>query len=167
MTDSQYYLNDLWKFDPSTAEWTWMGGSNALGASGVYGNLGVPAAGNVPGSRSAAANWTDASGNFWLFGGIGTANTSNDLWMFSPATSEWTWMGGSGAGSPGDQPGVYGTLGKPGIGSIPGSRSGASTWTDANGNLWLFGGLVPGTSGFEIQFNDLWEFIPAKNEWVF
>ncbi|MDR3727417.1 MAG: kelch repeat-containing protein, partial [Terracidiphilus sp.] len=22
------YLNDLWKFNPSTLEWTWMGGSN-------------------------------------------------------------------------------------------------------------------------------------------
>lgn len=37
------YLNDLWKFDPQTSEWTWMGGSNTVlyygGQPGVYGTL--------------------------------------------------------------------------------------------------------------------------------
>ena len=42
----QEYYNDLWMFNPSTAEWTWMGGSNADvpgivgGVAGVYGTLG-------------------------------------------------------------------------------------------------------------------------------
>jgi hypothetical protein len=71
-------------------EWTWMGGNNAVSATcasgtlapcgtsgtilgnvGVYGTLGVPAAGNIPGSRSGASTWVDKSGNFWLFGGSG------------------------------------------------------------------------------------------------
>ncbi len=34
-------LNDLWRFDPQTGQWTWMSGSNMAGAKGVYGTLGV------------------------------------------------------------------------------------------------------------------------------
>ncbi len=48
-------LNDLWEFNPSTHEWAWMGGSALVGSNqgqpGVYGTLGVAAAGNVPGGR--------------------------------------------------------------------------------------------------------------------
>ena len=161
-------LNDLWKFNPSTLEWTWMGGGNLLpdggylgGLPGVYGTLGVPAAGNIPGGRESAATWVDNSGNLWLFGGeaYGEVNqlwgnyTLNDLWEFNPSTDEWAWMGGSNL--PG-QPGVYGSLKTPAPANIPGSRSGATSWTDKSGNLWLFGGGL----------NDLWEFNPSTNEWA-
>ena len=48
-------LNDLWEFNPSTKQWTWMGGSstvgNRRGQPGVYGTSGTPAAGNIPGGR--------------------------------------------------------------------------------------------------------------------
>jgi hypothetical protein len=74
-------------------------GSNG-GQAGVYGTLGTPAAGNAPGGRYAAANWTDSSGHLWLFGGWGydgngNSGYLNDLWEFSPATSEWVWISGS------------------------------------------------------------------------
>ena len=85
-------------------EWAWMGGSSTLdiydGQPGVYGTLGTPAAGNVPGGRWDASSWTDSSGNLWLFGGDGVRcqrvwNADlNDLWEFNPSTNEWTWMGG-------------------------------------------------------------------------
>ena len=143
-----YNLNDLWKFNPSTNEWTWMGGSSTLGSgctyrpfcgrSGVYGTLGVPAAGNIPGGRYDAASWADSSGHFWLFGGQvvnanGNSGILNDLWEFDPSMNQWTWMGGSSTG----QPGVYGTLGVPAAGNIPGGREGAASWTDSSGNFWL------------------------------
>jgi hypothetical protein len=172
-------LNDLWAFNPSTNEWTWMGGSSTVSSCwtygtayygqstfcaqpGVYGTLGVPAAGNIPGSRSRAVGWTDSSDNFWLFGGFGyDANGPglfNDLWEFNPSTSEWTWMGGSSTlGSCTEQgcgqPGVYGTLGVPALGNIPGGRSDAVSWTDNSGNFWLFGGFYGS--------NELWEYQPS------
>ena len=50
------YLNDLCEFDQATKEWTWVSGANKStkdGAEqGVYGTLGVAAAGNVPGGRN-------------------------------------------------------------------------------------------------------------------
>ena len=65
------WINDLWEFNPSTKEWTWMGGSKTSASHGVYGTLGVFAAGNIPGGRWAATTWKDGNGNFWLFGGYG------------------------------------------------------------------------------------------------
>src|ERR1700733_287906 len=81
-------------------QWAWMGGSNSQNQPGVYGTLGTPAAGNIPGSRSNAITWTDSNGNFWLFGGQGYDGASqygtlNDIWQFNPLTREWTWMSGS------------------------------------------------------------------------
>jgi hypothetical protein len=137
-------------------QWTWVSGSNTVNQQGSYGTLGVPAPGNIPGSRDSAMSWTDAAGNLWFFGGEGFGSNGggffNDLWKFSGG--EWTWMGGS---SVGGQPGTYGTLGTPAAGNVPGGRVNAATWTDAHGNLWLFGGFAveSGTAGY---FNDLWEY---------
>ena len=159
-------LNDLWKFTPATRTWTWMGGSNTAGASGIYGSLDVPSATNVPGARFRAVSWTDSSGNFWLFGGSGNdsgpyGGDLNDLWMYTPTNNTWTWMGGS---SPAWASGVYGTLGTPSTTNVPGARGGAVSWTDAGGNLWLFGGQEHGTINDDL--NDLWEYSPTKKTWT-
>ncbi len=152
-----------------TGEWGWMGGSNSLGVGqkGVYGMLGTPAPGNFPGARYGASSWTDSGGHLWLFGGQGyDASGSlfylNDLWEFDPSTNEWAWMGGRNTG---DESGVYGTLGTPAPGNIPGARFGASSWTDDSGNIWLFGGLGRDVNRYGFVLNDLWEFNPSTNEW--
>jgi len=150
-------LNDLWEFTPTTKEWTWVSGSNSGNASGVYGTLGVPSANNVPGARVGAVSWTDRSGNFWLFGGSGIDSTEdaslfNDLWEFAPATKEWTWVSGGTTGL---------TAGN------PGGRTGAVSWTDSGGNLWLFGGDgYSSETGNLGELNDLWEFDPTSKEWT-
>jgi N-acetylneuraminic acid mutarotase len=180
-------LNDLWKFDTSTSEWTWMSGNSTLaynpavgsGEPGVYGTLGSPAPENKPGSRFDAQGWTDKSGNLWLFGGYGFDSTGqvnflNDLWKFDPSTNEWTWMGGdSTLPCLSNQfnfcfirPSVYGTLGTPAAGNAPGGLAQAATWTDANGNFWLFGGHGGDAGGGRCYLNDLWEFNPTSNEWT-
>jgi N-acetylneuraminic acid mutarotase len=168
-------FNDLWEYLPSSNEWAWMGGSNGCVPKsitlcftyGVYGTLGTPAGGNIPGSRSKASSWTDGQGHFWLFGGYGGDATFNDLWEYDPSTAEWTWMGGS---DKFDQPGVYGTLGQAGSGNTPGARNSAFNWTDGTGNLWLFGGFGVGTAagpgGTNYDLNDLWEFNTSTSEWT-
>ena len=160
-------------------EWTWMGGSSTGNQPGVYGKLGTPAAGNIPGGRDNAASWTDKNGNFWLFGGEGYDTNGNfgylnDLWEFNPSKGEWTWMGGSStvpascAGSSTvtcGQPGVYGTLITPVAGNVPGGRDSVATWTDSGGNFWLFGGEGFDASGTFGTLNDLWEFNTTSKEW--
>jgi N-acetylneuraminic acid mutarotase len=175
-TGASGFLNDLWEFSPSTNEWTWMSGASTISGNalpGVYGQLGVPAASNVPGGRWEATGWIDGSGNLWLFGGYGLGYSGsylcdlNDLWRFTPSTNEWTWMGGSNSTNNGYcQQGVYGILGVPAAGNVPGSREEPTSWTDRSGNLWLFGGWGNSTSYSGQELNDLWEFTPSTNLWT-
>ena len=165
-------LDDLWEFNPSTSQWTWQDGSDLAAntnqvfplTQAVYGLPGVPQAGNTPGGRAGGGAWTDHSGHFWLFAGSGL----NDLWEFDPASKQWTWMAGSsyyylGTGPPG----VYGRLGAPTLQSAPGTRTNFVDWTDSFGNLWLWGGDGPDSNPTESGgLDDLWEFIPSANEWV-
>ncbi len=148
--------------------WTWIGGSNAGGAAGVYGTLGVAAPSNVPGARTGAGSWTDPAGNLWLFGGEGYDSAGalgylNDLWKFNPAAGAWTWIAGSNTRN---AAAVYGTLGIAAAGNVPGARQPAASWSDSSGNLWLFGGTAGGTGNSAVDFNDLWEFNPTAGTWT-
>ncbi|WP_353064894.1 hypothetical protein RBB77_03920 [Tunturibacter psychrotolerans] len=114
-------------------QWTWVGGANVPDQSSVYGTQGSAAPGNIPGAREQGVSWTDNSGNFWLFGGWGSAaspsQTSsnilvldgygllNDLWKYSGG--QWTWVGGSELF---DQPGTYGIQGTPSPNNVPTGR---------------------------------------------
>jgi hypothetical protein len=164
------YFDDLWEYYPSTNEWAWMGGSSQLNQSGIYGNEGTPAAGNIPGSRSSMVSWTDTSGDLWLFGGQGydsnaTPGDFNDLWEFNPSTNEWAWIDGSSTVSAPVYvpPGVYGTLGVPAPGNTPGGRQNASGWIDQSGNFWLFGGSGADANDTLGSLNDLWRFGAATS----
>ena len=172
------YLNDVWKFDPLTNDWTWMGGSSTVpcpycGQPGKYGAFGSPAPENIPGARSGPTEWADHNGNVWIFGGLGYDSRGiqsylNDLWEFNPSANEWTWMGGSQFGSNYDAglPGLYGTLDVPGIENIPWSLINPASWTDNNGNLWLFGGIGEDTTSTGYYLNDMLEFYPSLDEWA-
>jgi hypothetical protein len=178
--------NDLWEFNLATNQWAWMGGSIAStctsnGSGGntctddpVFGTLGQPSALSIPGTRYGAYTWTDKAGNFWLFGGEESlAGTSlDDMWEFNPSTNQWAWMGG--ASKPTCASGnsqcwevaVYGNLGTPAAGNVPGGREGGRSWVDKAGNFWLFGGSVgqpqPSSRSFA-YYNDVWEFNPSTS----
>jgi Kelch motif len=179
------YLNDLWKFNPSTGNWTWVsGGSTGTpgndstglgdGNAGSYGTKGVAAAGNTPGARIAAATWTDAAGNLWLFGGYGCdstdscANYLDDLWKYNPTTGDWTWEAGAdtNGSTQGSVDGVYGTKGTAAAGNTPGGRESAIGWTDAAGNLWLFSGAGYDSVGNTGSLSDMWEYSPTAGTWT-
>lgn len=185
------FLNDLWEFNGTT--WTYMTGSKTANPAGVYGTQGTGAGTNFPGGRQEAVGWPDNSGHLWLFGGEGYDSTGtvtgilNDLWMYSIAGNQWTWVTGSKLmnqlGSYELQPmiGPVSTRGAAGTcgltqgdtnlgcspvstaGAEPGSRWGASAWADAGGNFWLFGGWgldSTGTNG-NGALNDTWVYTPS------
>ena len=240
------YLNDLWKFNPSSHLWTWIGGNRSTNSTGNYNSKGTPSVNNIPGARQNAVGWTDSQGNFWLFGGEGIiakkekkddppppggnngggnngggngnggndnsggndnnegnngndkdkdkdkdnngrgnsghghgnegnggGNHSelesadegllNDLWMYSPATGEWTWVSGT---DKANEKGKYGTLSQQSDSNFPGARSLAMSWTDFNGNFWLFGGRGYSSKSSISDLNDVWKFSPGNREWV-
>jgi hypothetical protein len=161
-------LNDLWEYSPSTELWVWQGGSDVVGAAASYGTQGTPAAGNNPGAREGAAQWTDAAGNFWLFGGDTLAGQNweefNDLWSYSPTTGLWTWVGGSKTEA---NAGIYGTLGVPAASNLPPARTDAISWVDSAGVFWLFGGARLDSNGsYRAVFNDLWSYDPSSGLWT-
>ncbi|MGB7283125.1 MAG: kelch repeat-containing protein [Candidatus Acidiferrum sp.] len=174
------FLSDLWEY--TGGNWVFVLGNKTTNQNGAYGQVGTPAAGNLPGGRQEAVGWADTNGNLWLFGGegedsVGTANgILNDLWVYNITNNQWTWVAGS---STANQTGVYGlqpfvgppsttgaagTVGLPGAASstLPGSRWGASAWVDKGGNFWLLGGWgldSTGTNG-NGALNDLWVYTP-------
>lgn len=173
-TDPVKRLHDLWMYNPSSGQWTWMGGSDEPGGTlshsgaGVYGTLGVGAPANLPGARVNAVSWRDANGDFWLFGGeghdsAGNLGRLNDLWMYDISANEWVWVSGS---TLVNQSGVYGTQGTADAANLPGGRHSATGWIDGSGTLWLLGGSGFDQSGACCFLNDLWTFSGGNWTWV-
>ena len=149
-------LDDLWKYNPATNEWTWVKGDKTINQFAHYGTKNIHSALNKPGGRYMGISWTDMYGDLWIFGGFGfndqSAGYLNDLWKFHPATNEWTWVKGD---STLDEVSVYGVQGMPDPDNKTGSRTGSLAWSDGGGNLWLFGGF--GYDGSAAgTLNDLW-----------
>lgn len=143
-------LNDLWKFDTTTFQWTWVSGANTFNS---------PGSDTVPRARFGASSWIDADDNLWLFSGMGQAN---DLWKFNTNASQWTRINGS-------TPISYGTQGVSSNTNMPGGKEFGVSWIDASGLVWLFGGFgsTSSSGGWSTGYlNDLWKFDPATSQWV-
>lgn len=144
-----------------------MKGPSAPLMPGVYGTQGVPSPLNNPGYRAfGCVTWVDAAGDLWLYGGRGPDmngfyGVSDELWRYSIATNEWTWMKGSGNA---DQPAIFGTVQVPSpVNNPPGICETACGWIDAGGDLWLFGG--DGALGPN-NHDAMWRYSIATNEWT-
>jgi hypothetical protein len=160
-------LNDLWKFDTLTKEWTWMSGTHTINDFGNYGSRGVPSATNrPPGIGLGAATWTDLNNNLWIFGGfINRPGPYNgpcaDLWKYDIGTNTWTWMKGPGTLY---AAGVFGTITIADTSNYPPARYESTTaWVDSNNDLWLFGGRHTNAGDF---LNDVWKYNIASNTWT-
>ena len=166
-TDESGNLNDLWKYNPTSKQWTWVGGSNASGAYGVYGLQNTAASSNMPGARSSGTSWRDDAGNLWMLGGLGhnESNTGylNDLWEYNVSTNQWAWISGE---STTDTAGAYGTQGIASVANYPGGRFDAVSWVDNDGSFWIFGGAGNGAST-NGNLNDLWMYSGINAESAF
>src|SRR5690606_31667821 len=78
-------------------------------------------------------------------------------------TALWTWISGSEVPN---QDSVYGAKGVPAPGNTPGARSDAFSWTDAAGDLWLFGGRAPGWFSAGVPGDAMWRFEPDTGMWT-
>ncbi len=152
-------LNDLWRYDIATNEWTWMKGSPLCNSTGSTGTQGVPAMNNNPRSRAeTTAFWCGPGNQLWLYGGADFTGAMGDTWRYDIATNIWTWMGNS----PNyNEPPLFGTLGVPSNGR-PGARSIHGRWKDRNGDFWIMGGGL----GVYLNRNDLWRFQPQTSAWT-
>ena len=163
---STSHYSDVWNYNPVTNEWTWINGDNTTNNPGIYGTIGIASPANKPGGRWGATGWQDNEGQFWLIGGQGYGETGfgylNDLWKYNPVTNEWTWEKGDNTGN---QRGKYGTEGIASNDNKPGGRTGAVSWKDPDGKLWLMSGNGYSVSG-NGSLNDLWKYDRLTNEWT-
>jgi N-acetylneuraminic acid mutarotase len=166
-------LNDLWKYNTTTKQWTWVSGGGATGnanQAGTYGTQTAAATSNVPGSRWGAVGWVNPDGDLFFFGGWGYGSSTtqgtgflNDIWEYDHTNGQWTWWKGS---SGVNQQGAYiSVAGVPFVNNVVGARRGAAIWqpnTDPNGYVWVFGGEgYDSTSGAAPGYlNDLWTYLP-------
>lgn len=157
-------LNDLWRFNPSNNQWTWISGDKEVNASGTYGVLLTPSTSNTPGARNDPTFSQDASGNFWLMGGSGLDSLGNsgyldDVWRFNPTTSEWTWMGGANLRNSVRN---FGTVNVEDPANTPGARICGNMWVNST-HLYLFGGSFSGAFQWQADF---WRLNLSTGEWA-
>ena len=159
MSQGGPYVGDLWRYNITTDEWTWMKGDTTMGAPAVYGTKGVSSPTNFPGARICYSRWQDNNDDFWIFGGTSITGTTNDVWKYTLATNEWTWMNGPNVSN---DMGSYGTKCVADPTNRPPARTEArACWTDDCGIFWLFGGNA--TNGMS---NDLWRYDTATDMWT-
>ena len=150
-------FNDLWKYDNTSLNWTWINGVNSAGNYGNYPNycqVGRPCGRIYPGA------WVDdGSGNAWIFGGQGpwwtAGHRENDLWYYKASTNEFIRMAGDifDVATLTRWP-IYGQLGVPSQNNKPRSLVRSAMWLNQGGSsLYLYGGY-----GYSSNNNQLWRF---------
>lgn len=143
INSSSGVFNDLWKFSPSTQEWTWVAGSNTTGAAATT---------TYPGATFLAAMWISASNNLWIFGGNSGTINLNGLYFYNTSTNSSTIVTGSPATA---TAGTYSGT------EVPGGTQLAIPFKDSSNNFYFFGGLgygsnTPPTSG---ALEDIWKVV--------
>lgn len=162
-------LNDVWKFNILTQQWSWEHGANSINSDGLYGSLGEFNVTNLPPSRIGALGWSDSHNHFYLMGGaaVNSADRFSDLWKYKPAEREWAFIKGSSALNVG---GVYPPVNTSTPEAMPGARANSVTWTNfTTDRLYLFGGQgVPASGGLGTNaLADLWSFDTTGLNWTF
>ena len=159
-------LNDLWRYNIASNQWTWMKGSNSISTSSIVigGTKGLPAILNTPNGRQETnAGAADALGNLWLFGGINNAlEAYNDVWKYNIATNMWTWMAGDQTSSHTSP--VYGTMGVEAPSNDPGDRFCYTKFVDSHNNLYFLGAVLNDFGGGTIS--DVWKFNTSSAQWT-
>lgn len=153
-------FQDMWKYDPATNKWELVKGKrNAFKVDEKQDT-------ELPAPRKDAASWVDNNGNLWMFGGrqLGDQQHLDDMWMFERSKGSWSKVSGK---QQFNQSASWGQQKTSDGNNTPGSRSDCTSWTDKNGNLWLFGGLTadPDNIGLSNYYNDLWVFDIKKTQW--
>ncbi len=161
-------LNDLWLYDISANEWTWLEGSKSIGQSGIFGTQGTGSPGTRPGSRVHAVSWSDHQDNFWVFSGYGKASLSgngylNDMWKYDFSAGNWIWMSGD---TIVNQTGVYSDSCAATANNKPGGRQAAVSWLDdVAGIYYVYGGQGYNAGSTVGQLNDLWAYDRFTSQW--
>ncbi len=155
-------LNDIWKYNISSGQWTWVKGSNLPNQVAVTGTATIPSATIFPGGRRHSVVWSDNTDFVYIQGGYGytTLNYTqelNDVWKYSMSTNQWAWI----RGAANEVVASFGTQSVTATSNDPGSGHVRTSMRDNSGNMWLFGGYAYDAVGNLNVMNDLWKMDPC------
>jgi len=164
--------NDLWKFNPTTKNWTWMGGSTTHSSAGSYN---VPNTPDWPRARYRVRGWFDKDGNYWIFGGVYFDGVNppfplNDMWKYNVSTKVWTCETGdcNQLHMPNAPSGVYpATVGQSSVSYKPRARCDYGYWQDLEGNFLFFGGNNGDAHSIGCSLADTWKYNPKTKVWTY
>jgi PKD repeat protein len=99
-----------------------------------------------------------------MFGGTGFYS---DLWKYEISINHWTKMKGPALMN---APVLHGIIGQEDTMNNPAACEYSVGWTDANNNLWMFGGDFEHGDNWGdqiyINYSDLWKFNISTNNWI-
>ena len=164
--------SDMWKFNPTTKNWTWMGGNTSHSSSGSYNVPGTP---DWPRARYRVRGWFDKDGNYWIYGGVYYDGINppfplNDMWKYNVATKNWTCETGdcNTLHWPNTPGGVYpATIGESSVSYKPRARCDYGYWQDLEGNFWFFGGNNGDAHSIGCTLADTWKYNPTTKVWTY
>ena len=146
------YLNDLWKYNFSISQWTWLSGSNTINNVGIYGIKQVYGP-YIPSSRY-NHQIINIDGDIHLYGGYGYIQSisgdfgyHNDLWKYDSLIDQWMWMYGS------EELNEFAYYAN----GLPGSRESHQMIT-IDGNIYMHGGIGHDETNFGL-LNGLWKYL--------
>lgn len=126
---------------------------------GFYGTKGVADPSNIPPTRSNALLW-ETGNKLYLMGGNSNSYKFNDFWEFDKSTKMWTWLNGA---QYNETPySFYSAIGVSSAQNYPRSRAKSQSWSDSEGNLWLFSG--GNDEGYYL--NDFWKYDVVSGNWI-
>jgi N-acetylneuraminic acid mutarotase len=145
------YLNDIWRYNFSSNQWTWIDGPVLRNYPTINGSQGEFGETYIPSARYLSTCWIDKNGHLWLYGGQDyTGYYKADLWCYNISLNQWAWMDGT---HQTEYIGNYGPFRVFDSNYMPPGRMMSSSWVDENDLFYIFGGYV--FSGSELS-NDLW-----------
>ena len=168
--DKGQILDDMWKFNLITLEWTLLQPLSV--------DMEFPGKAYLPVGRNGPATWISGEA-FYMFGGNAAPSFSyslqqveglvSDLWRYFPCNSTWDHVKGP---VKTNHKKVHAHFRKHSDNNTPGPRIGAGSWLDSSGNLWLFGGAGhdthPTTANEHSQvLSDIWRFNTKLKTWAF
>lgn len=156
---STYLFDDVWKYNPSIEEWTWLSGLDTTNSHGSLDQYCQYNSQNLPISRTQSSCIKLNDDEVLMLGGYvkwGSASITRDVWKYRISTNEWKIIWG-------DSLHVAGNFGTQGIYSPtndPRSRVGASFWKENEDTIWIYGG------DYNAYYNseaDLWRYTLDSN----
>ncbi len=164
-TSEDELYEDLWKYEPGKSRWVWSNGSSSANDHNRLPRV-------SPSARKAALTWM-SNNVFWMYGGMGLDSLGtqtgylSDLWFFDSAKNGWVLAQGSTKTGQNALMGAESGNARSPVPLTPGFRQNSASWTDKEGNLWLFGGQNVFSDRLISIENLLWKFEVEKRFWSF